>query len=113
VSLSLCELFHCNHGLPVIVLKTARFFPEEDDDPEQRRRFADDNSKVNELLFRRADLDDVVQAHLLALERAAALGFGRYIISATSPFGRQELDLLNTDAPAVARSECSAHEPMD
>ena len=32
---SLCELFHRSHGLPVIVLKTSRFFAEEDDDPEE------------------------------------------------------------------------------
>src|SRR5262249_36915862 len=33
----LCELFHRNHRLPCLVLRTSRFFPEEDDDKETRR----------------------------------------------------------------------------
>ena|SRR5258706_11546064 len=32
-----------------------------------------------EFLYRRADIEDVVDAHLLALERVYAIGFGRYI----------------------------------
>lgn len=100
---SLCEMFHRNTGLAVVILKTSRFFPEEDDDPVQRSQYADDNSKTNELLFRRVDLADAVDAHLLALQRAGALGFGRYIISATSPFQRSDLAELNHDAPAVVR----------
>ena len=32
----LCQMFFRSHGLPSIVLRTARFFPEEDDDPELR-----------------------------------------------------------------------------
>jgi UDP-glucose 4-epimerase len=100
---SLCELFHRNTGLPVLILKTSRFFPEEDDDPTHRSQYADDNSKANELLFRRVDIADAVDAHLLALQRARALGFGRYIISATSPFQREDLPQLNSDAPAVVR----------
>jgi len=100
---SLCELFHRNTGLPVVILKTSRFFPEEDDDPVHRSQYADDNSKANELLFRRVDIADAVDAHLLALGRAQALGFGRYIISATSPFQQSDLAELNIDAPAVVR----------
>jgi nucleoside-diphosphate-sugar epimerase len=56
---------------------------------------------VGELLYRRADLVDIVQAHRLALERAPAIGFGRYIISATTPFTGADLAALRTDAPAV------------
>ena len=33
--------------------------------------------KVNEFLYRRVDIEDVVDAHLLALERAPAIGFGQ------------------------------------
>jgi UDP-glucose 4-epimerase len=36
------------------------------------------------------ELDDVVSAHLLAMHRAAAIGLGRYIIGATTPFTRHE-----------------------
>jgi UDP-glucose 4-epimerase len=66
-----------------------------------RRAYADANIKVNELLYRRVDVDDVVAAHLLALEKAAAIGFGRYIISATTPLSRQDLAELRVDAPRL------------
>ena len=47
------------------------------DDGEIRARYETANVQANELLYRRADLEDVVSAHLLALEKAPALGFGR------------------------------------
>ena len=97
----LCELVHRDHGLPVLVLRTSRFFPEEDDRAEVRAAYPAANAKVNELLYRRADLADIVDAHRLALDRAPALGFGRYIISATTPFEAADLPQLRTDAPAV------------
>src|SRR5262245_30761605 len=87
----LCELFHRKHRLPCLVLRTSRFFPEEDDHKDTRQAYADDNIKANEFLYRRVDLEDVVSAHLLALEKAPELGFGRYIISATTPFTRDDL----------------------
>jgi UDP-glucose 4-epimerase len=98
---SLCELFHGNFGLPCLVLRTSRFFPEPDDRKETRLAYDDDNAKANEFLFGRVDLEDVVSAHLLALEKAAAIGFGRYIVSATTPFTRDDLQELRTNAPAV------------
>ena len=82
----LCELISRDHGLPTLVLRTSRFFPEDDDEPERRNSFEPLNLKVNELLYRRVDLADLVDACQLALERAPALGFGRYIVSATTPF---------------------------
>lgn len=97
----ICELFARKHGLPVLVLRTSRFFPEADDDPEMRGRYSLDNVQANELLHRRADIEDVVSAHLLAVERAPALGFGRYIISATTPFAEDDLAELRRDAAAV------------
>jgi UDP-glucose 4-epimerase len=98
---NLCELFARRRSLPVVVLRTARFFPEADDDPAIRSRYAIANAQANEFLFRRADVDDVATAHLLALDRAADIGFGRYIISATTPFTRKDLVMLRHDAPAV------------
>ncbi|MGO4260473.1 NAD-dependent epimerase/dehydratase family protein [Lysobacter sp. TAB13] len=97
----LCELFHRKHKLPVLVLRTSRFFPEDDDDASVREVFESANVQANELLYRRADIDDVVQAHLCAIERAPALGFGRYIVSATTPFSREDLPALSRDAAAV------------
>jgi UDP-glucose 4-epimerase len=97
----LCELVHRDHGLPCLILRTSRFFPEPDDRDEVRVAYADANLKVNELLYRRLDLEDAVSAHLLALDRAPALGFGRYIISASTPFTPDDLSRLRADAPAV------------
>jgi len=96
-----CELFASRHQLPVIVLRTARFFPEADDDAAIRGKYAIANVQANELLYRRADIEDVVEAHLLAIQHAPAIGFGRYIISATTPFTRQDLAALGQDAPRV------------
>jgi UDP-glucose 4-epimerase len=97
----LCELVHRDHGLPCLILRTSRFFPEPDDRDEIRAAYEDANLKVNELLYRRVDLEDVVSAHRLALDRAPDIGFGRYIISATTPFTRDDLPQLRADAPAV------------
>jgi UDP-glucose 4-epimerase len=97
----LCELFFRLHRLPCVVLRTSRFFPEGDDDEAVRLRYDDTNTKVNELLYRRVDIQDVVDAHLLAMEKAPRIGFDRYIISATSPFDNTDAKLLRSDAPAV------------
>lgn len=99
----LCELYHRRHGLPVVVLRTSRFFPEADDDAGKRAAYTLANAQANELLYRRADIEDVANAHLLAVERAPALGFGRYILCATTPFAPEDLALLHRDAPAVLR----------
>ncbi len=105
----LCQLFHRNHGLPCIVLRTSRFFPEPDFDAAVRESYADDNIKVTEYLYRRVDLEDAVSAHLLAAERAPAIGFGRYIISATTPFLPDDLPDLRRDAPLAARRRVPAY----
>ncbi len=96
-----CHLFHRKKGLACIVLRTSRFFPEEDDHRDIRTQYEDGNAKANELLFRRVDLEDVVSAHLQAAERAPAIGFGRYIVSATTPFTQEDLPELRTNAERV------------
>jgi nucleoside-diphosphate-sugar epimerase len=106
----LCRLFRRNEGLASIVLRTSRFFPEADDDPNAREAYADDNMKVNEFLYRRVAIEDVVDAHLLALERAPAIGFGKYIVSATTPFRRDDLAMLRKDARAVVRERAPGWE---
>jgi nucleoside-diphosphate-sugar epimerase len=108
----LCELAHRDHGLPCVILRTSRFFPEEDDRDEVRKRYDDSNVKVNELLYRRVDLEDVVSAHRLALEHAPEIGFRRYIVSATTPFTRDDLAELRTNAPSVVRRHCPAYEEI-
>jgi UDP-glucose 4-epimerase len=108
---TLCELFCRERGLPVVVLRTSRFFPEDDDDPAMRSAYAPENAQANELLYRRLDIADAVSAHLLAIERAPTIGFARYIVSATSPFEQRHLAALARDAAGVARElypDCAA-----
>ena len=99
----LCRLYHRTHGLPCLVLRTSRFFPEEDDNRARREAYADDNLKVNEYLFRRVDLEDAVNAHILAGQMAGAIGFDTYIISASSPFQQSDLADLRIHADRVVK----------
>lgn len=99
----LCELAHKDRALACVVLRISRFFPEDDDDENVRNGFSPENAKTNELLFRRVDLADVVTACQRAAEQAERIGFGRYIISATTPFTTKDLSDLRRDAPAVVR----------
>lgn len=103
-------MFHRNQGLPCIVLRTSRFFPEDDDNRDVREEYSDDNVKVNEYLHRRVAIEDVVTAHLLAAERAPAIGFRKYIISATTPFVPEDLAALRFDAPRVVRQRVPDYE---
>ena len=97
----LCRLAHQKHKLPCLILRTSRFFPEEQDSSDMRSSFSTENAQVNEFLNRRVDIEDVVSAHMLAAERAGSIGFGTYIITATTPFNRHDLAELRKDAPAV------------
>ena len=67
---TLCQLFFREHRLPVIVLRTSRFFPEADDDEAISANYETANVQANEMLYRRVDIEDVVSAHLLAVEKA-------------------------------------------
>ena len=106
----LCELVHREEALPVVVLRTSRFFPESDDRDDVRAAYDDANVKANEMLYRRVDVEDVVEAHLLAMERAPALGFARYVISATTPFTADDLGALRGDAAGVVRRRFPGYE---
>ncbi len=100
----LCELFFRAKGLPCVILRTSRFFPEADDNAKLRCQYDDLNLKANEYLYRRLDLADAVDAHILAAERASTIGFARYIVSATTPFEPEHLARLRTDAPGVVQN---------
>ncbi|HET7526572.1 MAG TPA: NAD(P)-dependent oxidoreductase [Burkholderiaceae bacterium] len=108
----LCELMQRDTGMPCLVLRTSRFFPEDDDDRHARSAFDGDNLKVSEFLYRRVDIEDVVDAHLLAVRQAPQIGFGRYIVSATTPFTRDDLPALRLDAAAVVRARVPAFEAL-
>ncbi len=107
---NLCELFRRSHGLPCLILRTSRFFPEEDDDRTLRAAYRTDNLQVNELLYRRVDIEDVVGAHLAAVQMAPTIGFGRYIISATTPFRPSDLRELREDTPGVVGRYAPGYE---
>ena len=96
---ALCELVHRQRHLPVLVLRTSRFFPEEDDNAAIRRHYEMANVQANELLYRRVDLEDIVTAIVLAIEKAPRIGHDRFIISATTPFTPGDLESLRKDAP--------------
>jgi UDP-glucose 4-epimerase len=108
----LCQLTWQDHGLPCLILRTSRFFPEPDDRDDIRKTYDDLNIKINELLYRRVDLEDVVAAHLLALEKAPSIGFGRYVISATTPFTRDDLTNIRSDLPAVIELRFPDYEQL-
>jgi nucleoside-diphosphate-sugar epimerase len=109
---NMCEFFHRDRGLRCLILRTSRFFPEADDRKETREAYADANVKVNEFLYRRGDIEDIVNAHVLALKKADSIGFGRYIISATTPFSTSDLHDLRKDAPAVVRRYAPQYEAV-
>ncbi|RWP58857.1 NAD(P)-dependent oxidoreductase [Mesorhizobium sp.] len=96
----LCRLYHIQSGLPAIVLRTARFFPEADDMAHAIDQ-SDANTKANELLFRRLTVEDAAEAHVAALEKAPQLGFDVFIISAPTPFRPDDCEALIADAPPV------------
>jgi nucleoside-diphosphate-sugar epimerase len=97
----LCQLARRNDGLACVVLRVARFFADLDDMPDAHDGRSDENVKANEYAFRRVALEDAIDAILLAAHRAPYLGFARYVISATTPFSRNDLAELRTDAAAV------------
>ena len=96
----LCRQHNLEKGLRVIVLRTARFFPEDDD---TIGAFTGPNLKANELLHRRASVEDMARAHLSALQQAENIGFGLYVVCAPTPFDKTDCALLKSDAPAVIR----------
>jgi len=108
----LCQLVAAEHGLPCIVLRTSRFFPEEDDMKHAMPDYDDANIKASEYLYRRVDIADIVSAHMLAIERAAELNFDRFIISATTPFVQSDCAELIGNAPAVVKRYCPEYEQV-
>ncbi|NML06358.1 NAD(P)-dependent oxidoreductase [Sphingomonas sp. G-3-2-10] len=94
----LCRLAYLEHGMACMVLRTARFFPEEDD---THRELTGANMKANEFLNRRLTVEDAARAHVVALEKAPDIGFGTFVLSAPTPFSRDDCAELKADAPAV------------
>ena len=96
----LCRLFHQLHGLPVVILRTSRFFPEEDDMAHTIVQ-SEPNTKANEFLFRRLTVEDAAESHVVALAKASEIGIDTFIISARTPFSPDDCEELIVDAPSV------------
>lgn len=97
---NLCRMFHEQHGLPLIILRTSRFFPEEDDMSHTIHQ-SEENTKMNELLFRRLTVEDAAESHVVAMHKAEEIGFDTFIVSAKTPFRQSDCRELLADAPAV------------
>ncbi|KAK7414227.1 hypothetical protein QQX98_006922 [Neonectria punicea] len=93
----MCFLVHKHTGMPVLVLRTSRFFPEQDDDEDRRAALGDDNLKVLELAYRRCDIEDIVRAGVCAMAKAGDIGWGKYIISAPPLFADDPETLRKLD----------------
>ncbi|KAK7991672.1 UDP-glucose 4-epimerase [Apiospora saccharicola] len=101
----MCRLVQAQTGLPMVVLRTSRFFPEADDDADRRALVGDgsdgdENLKVLELAYRRVDIADVVSACVCAMRKARELGWGKYVISAPPPFCNDSEVLKRLDSGA-------------
>ena len=96
----LCRLFNHLHNLPIVILRTSRFFPEEDDMAHAIAQ-SGENTKANEFLFRRLSVEDAAEAHVVALHKAPEIGFDTFIVSALTPFVPADARELIADAPAV------------
>lgn len=96
----LCRLFHQLHRLPILILRTSRFFPEEDDMAHAIKQ-SGENTKANEFLFRRLSVEDAAEAHVVALAKAPQIGFDTFIVSAMTPFSPADCRELIADAPSV------------
>ncbi len=95
---NMCQLFAAKHGMDIAILRTARFFPEEDD----TLRFpSGPNLKANEFLHRRLTVEDAADAHIAALGRIKGQGCKTFILSASTPFSREDTQTLISDAPSV------------
>lgn len=96
----LCRLFNHLHRLPILILRTSRFFPEADDMAHAIAQ-SDENTKANEYLFRRLTVEDAAESHVAALNKAKELGFDTFIISSMTPFSPADCRELLVDAPSV------------
>jgi nucleoside-diphosphate-sugar epimerase len=96
---ALCKHFAEAQGLPVICLRTSRFFPES---PELLALYR---------LYRGADVRDIAAAHALAVTNTA-IQYDLFNISARSPLREEDMPSLRRDAPAVLRRRVPGIEQL-
>jgi UDP-glucose 4-epimerase len=75
-------LFAIQHGLGCVILRMARFFPEDDDTDAHP---SGENLKAVELLHRRLTVEDAAEAHVVVLDWAPKLGFEVFLICCCIP----------------------------
>lgn len=101
----ICALVQKQSEIPILVLRTSCFFPEEDDDEDRRTAMSDENLKALELAYRRCDIEDIVSASVCAMRRAKDIRWGNYIISAPPPLKNDTRSLH-----ALDRNPCGGAE---
>ena len=68
--------------------------------------YSDSNIKCLEYLYRRVDIQDAVDAHLLAAIKCDDIGFDKFIISATTLFEKEDVSLLGGSADFALTTRC-------
>ena len=96
----LCRMTFEQSAMPIVILRTGRFFPEADD-MAHAIPHSDANTKANELLFRRLTVEDAAEAHVTAIKKAPIIGFTTVIVAAPTPFRPEDCAELIRDAPSV------------
>lgn len=96
-----CRVWHEQTGMRMIIMRPSRFFHR--DLLEHSARYTQANHRANEFLNRRAAVEDVAMAHVLALENADRLNSDLFFVSAPSPFQATDCEELISDAPAVVQ----------
>lgn len=94
-----CRIWHTRTGMKMIILRPSRFFHR--DLLEHSAQYTQANHRANEFLSRRAAVDDVAMAHVLAMESADRLDSDLFFVSAPSPFQKADCEELASNAAAV------------
>ncbi len=100
----LCALAHRNQGLACLHPAALAVLPGDRRRSDRRPpRTRNETSRPTSTSTGASTSRNVVDAHLCALERADALGFGRYIISATTPLRPAAWPSAARRPPAIVR----------
>jgi nucleoside-diphosphate-sugar epimerase len=108
----LCQLFHRDHKLPCLVLRTSRSFRKRTTSPSDARP---SKKRISRRMISCIDAWTSRMsstAHLLAIEKAPALGFGKFIITRRRRFLREDARELGVDAAAVLRRRVPGYEAI-
>lgn len=78
-------------SLNCVILRTSRFFQDNDNEPVIfEENINEINRKLNEYIYRRVSIYDVIDAHILAMEKAHLIKFDIFIISSKSPLSKKD-----------------------